>query len=119
MRSAHFSPVGLTGGPNLAYSVSVPSQHWREGPDEGEGPNEHKTQDRVLCLQSDVTQRSADHKEPFKGQDSQGPEGHDPLGKQQEVNVVEPSGTFTSDTQQYPRFARGLGKSSCPGADIV
>lgn len=37
--NAHFSPVGLTGSSNLAYSVSVPTQHWREGPNEGEGPD--------------------------------------------------------------------------------
>lgn len=42
----------------------------------------------MLRLQSDVPQWPADHKEPFKGEDSQGPEGHDPFGKQQEVSAV-------------------------------
>jgi len=76
-KNAGCSPVGLTGGSDLADGVSVPAQHRREGPDEGEGPHEQQTQDGVLRLQADVPQGPADHEEPLEGQDGQGPQGHD------------------------------------------
>lgn len=72
------SPVGLAGGSDLAHSVSVPAQNRREGPDEGKRPYEQQAQDGMLGLQSNVPQWPTDHKEALKGQDSQGPQGHDP-----------------------------------------
>lgn len=99
----NFSPVGLTGGSNLAYGVSVPAQHGREGPDEGEGPDEQQPQDGVLRLQADVPQRPADDEEPLEGQNGEGPQGHDPWSKQQEVSVCELGGKHTQKhTQQSP-----------------
>lgn len=72
------SPVRLAGGSNLADSVSVPAEHWREGPDEGEGPHKQQTDHRVLGLQPHVPQRSTDHKEPLEGEHGEGPHRHDP-----------------------------------------
>lgn len=75
------SPVGLTGGSNLAHSVSVPSQHWREGPNEGEGPHKEQADHCMLGLQPHVSQRSTDHEEPLKGENSERPQRHDPWNK--------------------------------------
>lgn len=77
-RGKSVSPVGLTGGPDLADSVPVPAQNRREGTDEGEGPNEQQAQEGVFGLEADVPQRAADHKEALEGQDGQRPQRHDP-----------------------------------------
>lgn len=63
------SPVGLTGGADLADCVAAPAQHRRDGPDEGEGPHKQEPQCCMLPSQTDVPQRPADHKKALKGQD--------------------------------------------------
>lgn len=75
------SPVRLTGGSNLAHSVSVPSQHWREGPNEGEGPHKEQADHCMLGLQPHVPQRSTDHEEPLKGENGERPQRHDAWNK--------------------------------------
>ena len=71
-------PVRLAGGSDLADSVAVPAQHGREGPYEGERPDEEEAQHRVLAPQTHIPQGAADHKEALERQHGQGPKGNDP-----------------------------------------
>lgn len=71
------SPVGFAGGADLADGVAAPAQDRRNGPDEGEGPDEQQTQSCVFASQTDVPQRPTDDEEPLERQDGQRPQSHD------------------------------------------
>lgn len=72
------SPIGLAGGADLTDGVAAPAEHRRDSPDEGEGPDEQQAQRCMLPPQTDIPQRSADHKVALEGQDRKGPHSHNP-----------------------------------------
>lgn len=82
------SPVGFTSSAKLVNCVAVPAKHWRNSTDEGENPDEQKTQCCMLDSQTDIFQWATDHKETLKGQDCQRPESHNPYKAKKKKKVT-------------------------------